>query len=893
MNDKPKKSRKLKHSVNGTAAKGEAPKQNTPFPVVGIGASAGGFEALELFLKHLPENSGLCVVIVQHLDPHHKSLLAELLQRCTPIPVEEITQGLVLQPDHIYVVPPAVILSVKGRALLMSPVEENPSVLLPIDYFFCSLADDFEFYAIGVVLSGMGQDGTLGLKAIKDQGGACFTQSVESAAYDSMPASAIKAGLPDIIGSPEILAREILNYAKNRFAGDGLIVEAGLSEVNGLEKIVTLLRTQTGHDFSTYKANTLQRRIERRMGLQQITEVSDYLKFLHKNPSEATLLFKEMLIGVTRFFRDHQVWDLLKQKGFPQIFSHYQAGAQLRAWTPACSTGEEAYTLAMTFKEALEEVKPAANFTLQIYATDLDQDAIAKARLGEYSDAIAEDVSVERLQRFFVRNEASGYTIGREIRDMVIFAPQDIASDPPFTKLDIITCRNLLIYLVPSLQNKLIPLFHYALNPAGLLMLGSAETVGQADHLFAPLEGKLRLYKRAEGATTMGEWEFPSVYRGASGVPNVPVLSKGIGLKPNLQSITEDLLYQHYTPSALLVTHQGDILYLSGKTGKYLEPPAGKANWNIFVMAKEGLSVALNEVFFKAVRERTTSALRAVPIGANNNLQYVDLIVHPLKASAAASGLVLVVFKDVAPPPLGALEVMHGKNDEARLREMAVELQRAHEELQSTREEMQSSQEELKSTNEELQSSNEELQSTNEELTTSKEEMQSMNEELQTVNHELQAKVEELSEASNDMKNLLNSTDIATLFLDSALCVRRFTNRTAKIIRLIPSDVGRPITDLSMDMDYPKLVDDVHQVLETFVSVEKEISAKEDHWYMVRVMPYCTQDNRIDGVVITFADISVAKKVEAKLIAVKSDLETQLKEKEQEIQAYRKRFGLL
>jgi two-component system CheB/CheR fusion protein len=479
----------------------------------------------------------------------------------------------------------------------------------------------------------------------------------------------------------------------------------------------------------------------------------------------------------------------------------------LRAWTAGCSTGEEAYSLAMVFKEALEQVKPAKNFSLQIFATDLDKDAIDKARAGVYPANISADVSEERLRRFFVKNEHGGYSVKKEIREMVIFAPQNLVMHPPFTKLDFVTCRNLLIYLDAELQKKLMPLFHYSLNSGGILLLGSAETIGTATDLFTPLAGKSRLYRRLDTSRQLNLIEFPSAFTrtrmdtgaASSAQPGATAAA------PNLQSLADQLLLQRYSPAAVLVTNEGDILYVSGKTGKYLEPAAGKANWNLFAMSREGLGNALSEAFHKAVRQKVVVTLKNVKVGTNGGTQVVDITVQPVTSPEALRGMVMVIFTDVAKesaakaPGSSERATIHN----ARLTAMAQELQQAHEDLQAARDEMQTSQEELKSTNEELQSMNEELQSTNEELTTSKEEMQSMNEELQTVNHELQAKVDELSRTSNDMKNLLDSTDIATLFLDDALLVRRFTPQTASIIKLIPGDVGRPITDIVTALDYP------------------------------------------------------------------------------------------
>ena len=549
----------------------------------------------------------------------------------------------------------------------------------------------------------------------------------------------------------------------------------------------------------------------------------------------------------------------------------------LRAWVPGCSTGEEAYSLAMVFKEALERVKPAGNFSLQVFATDLDRDAIDKARAGVYPANIAADVSPERLRRFFVQDE-HGYRVGKEIREMVVFAPQNVIMDPPFTKLDLLICRNLLIYLDPGMQKKLIPLFHYSLNPGGVLFLGSAETIGAFTDLFAPLAGKTRFYRRLDSALPAEPVEFPSSF-----FPDLPhaaaVQPQARMPVPNLQALADQLLLQRFSPAAVLTNDKGDILYISGRTGKYLEPAAGKANWNIFAMAREGLRYELNNAFQKALRQKTAARLKGVKVGTNGGVQALDITVQPISEPAALQGMVMIVFTEVATPPETKAA---GKTPRASARSDSLaalerELQQAREETQTCREEMQTSQEELKSTNEELQSTNEELQSTNEELTTSKEEMQSLNEELQTVNHELQAKVDELSQANNDMKNLLNSTDIATLFLDDALNVRRFTTQTTSIIKLIAGDAGRPITDIATDLDYPGLAADAREVLRTLVFIEKQVATRDGRWFLVRIMPYRTLENRIDGVVITFSNITAAKTLEAQLRQTRSETEKRVK----------------
>ena len=842
-----------------------ASRQRQRFPVVGIGASAGGLEALHQFLAHVPERSGMAYVVVQHLDPTHKGMLVELLQRATRMPVQQTTDLMVVEPDQVYVIPPNKDMSLLHGTLHLLPQSSPRGLSLPIDFFFRSLAEDQQERSIGVILSGMGSDGTLGLRAIKEKAGAAFVQALGSAKFDGMPRSVIDAGLADVIAPVEELPAKIIAYRKHAPHFTRPLIEIEDRARGALEKVFLLLRSHTGNDFSHYKKSTIIRRIERRMGLHQVDTIEHYVRYLRENPREVDLLFKELLIGVTSFFRDPAAWEYLKKDVMPALLSMRASGGVLRAWVPGCSTGEEAYSLAMVFKEAMEPLKPIKNILLQIFATDVDRDAIEQARHGLYPDNIAADVSPERLRRFFVQ-EDRGYRVGKEIREMVVFAPQNIIMDPPFTKLDILSCRNLLIYLSAELQKKIIPLFHYSLNPGGVLFLGSAETIGQFTSLFAPLEGKSRLYRRLEQSVMIAPVEFPSatanIVQSATGAPEVePVVQPKPG-RPNLQALADRLLVQRFSPVGILCNEKGDILYISGRAGKYLEPAVGKANLNIFAMARDGLRFELTSAFSSAVREARVVTVRGIKIGTNGGTQFVDLTVQKLAEPRELRGTVIVVVTDVPAPaeaarPSGKSKA-HRSKEATRLADVEQELQQAREEIQTTREEMQTSQEELKSTNEELQS-------TNEELTTSKEEMQSLNEELQTVNHELQAKVDELSRSNNDMKNLLNSTDIATLFLDGELHVRRFTTPTAKIIKLIPGDAGRPITDIASDLVYGDLAEDAREVLRTLMFKEKQVATSDGRWFVVRIMPYRTIDNVIDGVVITFTDASAARALETTL----------------------------
>ncbi|MCK9606159.1 MAG: PAS domain-containing protein [Methylomonas sp.] len=836
-------------------------KANSIPRIIAIGTSAGGLEALEQFFTPVPADCGVGFVVIQHLDPTYQGILPELLQRLTPMKVAQAEDGVKVKAGCVYVIPSNKDLSIaQGKLYLLDPVAPR-GLRLPIDLFFRALADDQHERAIGVILSGMGSDGTLGLRAVKEHAGLALVQAPDSAKFDAMPHSAIDAGLADIVAPADALWEKIAVCLKQSRRGGYALAEPvlALKSQSALEQIIVLLRARTGNDFAYYKKNTLYRRIERRMGLHQIDAISHYARYLRENLQEQDLLFKELLIGVTNFFRDTVVWEQLKSHAIPALLAEYPKGKQLRAWVSACSTGEEAYSLAMVFKEVLTQSSLEHRFRLQVFATDLDADAIEKARQGCYPAAIAADVSPERLDRFFVA-EGNGYRISKEIREMVIFAQQNIIMDPPFTKLDLLCCRNLLIYLDAACQKKLMPLFHYALTAHGILLLGNAETISNFTDLFTVIDSHSRLYRRSDHALPYADIEFPPKY-----FPVAAMIQSDISAPKtilNMQHQVEQLLLLHYSPAAVLVNAEGDILYIHGRTGKYLEPAAGKANLNIYPMAREGLRHELPNALRLAQQQTEAVVLSGLTLGTNGGSQIINLTVQAIDIPETLKGMLLITFTDVATPK-SRKRGSHSPNVE--LQAALDELQKAREENQSLREEAQSSQEELKSSNEELQSTNEELQSTNEELTTSKEEMQSMNEELQTVNAELHAKVTDLSWVNNDMKNLLNSMEIATVFLDNKLNIRRFTSHTTHLFKLIAGDLGRPLSDIVTDLDYPQLHQDAQDVLSTLVFVEKQVRTRDDRWFKVRVMPYRTQDNVIDGVVITFIDITETKKLEAQL----------------------------
>ncbi|TDY01763.1 chemotaxis protein CheB [Thiohalophilus thiocyanatoxydans] len=847
----------------------DSPQQSTPTTrIVGIGASAGGLVALERFLTQTPPDSGLAYIVVQHLDPTHKALLPELLQRFTTMPVYEAQQDMRIEPDAVYVIPPNTELSVNNRRLKLANPAVPRGMRLPINVLFSSLASAQGERAIAVILSGMGSDGTLGMQAIRAVGGLNVVQEPDSAQFDAMPKSAIAAGCADIVAPPGELPAHILAYVAQVpvpvAATDEKEETQTAAATAPLQNIVRLLQERTRHDFTMYKNSTLQRRIERRMTIHKIATLEMYAEFLRHNTQEIDLLFKELLIGVTSFFRDPEAWQYLADKALPELLSRRKSEPNLRAWVVGCSTGEEAYSLAMIFSEVTERLPRRDQFTLQIFASDLSPDAIAAARHGRYPLSISETVSPERLVRFFTLHN-DYYQINKKIRDMVLFAQHDVVLDPPFTKLDLVACRNLLIYFDSELQRRLLPLFHYSLRSGGILFLGSSETVGRFSYLFTPMDARLRLYSRQDNVqismprTLLST--FPSPTRRTE---EHPVSTTHIN-KPstdNLQAAADHILLQVYAPAAVVLNSDGDIVYISGRTGKYLEPAAGKANWNFYAMLRDGLREPLAQAMKKVETQSEPEHLHGLKVSVPGGVQHVDITLQALHNPPALAGMTMVVFHDVSLAPTGKGK---GKDKDARESAHEAVIQQYLQEIESLRNEARTSREELEITNEELQSTNEELQSANEELTTSKEEMQSMNEELQTINSELQAKLDDLSLAQSDMQNVLNSIDIAILFLDQDLNVRRYTDQAATIINLRESDIGRPLSDLTTSLEYPELHEDALTCLRTLLPTEKQVLSADNHWFAVRIIPYRRLDNVIDGVVITLMDITKTKNLEMKL----------------------------
>ena len=826
------------------------------FPIAGIGASAGGLEAFSMLLENLPNNTGMAFVFVQHLAPGHTSMLTELLARKTSMPVSEIRDGMVIQPNKIYVIPPALNLGIMhGRLHLLTPPEKG-SPHLPIDYFFQSLAQDQGNRAIGVVLSGSASDGTLGLKAIKAQGGITFAQDEVSATYSSMPHSAIMAGHVDFVLPPKSIAAELARLAQQPYIRH-VQIEEQVSK-DSLDKIFLLLRKHTGHDFSGYKRSTIDRRIKRRMALHKIDDLDHYVHYLEKSPNEVKQLFQDILINVTAFFRDPETFEALKEYLFPKLMEKRPPEEPLRIWVPGCSTGEEAFSIAIVLTEFLAD-RPS-NISVQIFASDIDETAIQKARIGIYSENDIAGILPERLQRFFIKT-ASGFQINKMIRDMCIFALQDVIKDPPFSHLDLVCCRNLLIYLGSTLQKKVLTIFHYSLKPSGYLMLGTSETIGSAVDLFALKDKKGKVYiKKSIPTPRFYELGPPISYETTTHVQ--PYRTEKMADK--LHAEAEQLILNSYSPPGVIINEEMEILGFTGRVGPFIEPSSGTANLKLLKMVHPDLLIPLRAAVSEAIKNKTSIKRERMKFHHNDKMQYLNIIVTPLTAaSEIRTYLVLFeaalaaekLFEASAKEPTGP-----GFQDtELRITELEHELQTTREQMQFIINEQVTVNEELQTANEENQSSNEELQSTNEELESAKEELQSTNEELATVNEEMETRNTELEQVNDDLTNLLNSVHLPIVMLNEKLCIRHFTPMARQLLNLIDTDIGRPLRHIKANIDIPNLDGIVTDVIDSVTGKSMETKDNEGHWYSLQIRPYKTSNNRIAGAVLIFIDITDIK----------------------------------
>jgi two-component system CheB/CheR fusion protein len=866
MPRKRKSSKNAKPSVSQkppeSAETPEASLEDKGFPIVGIGASAGGLEALEGFFANMPSDSYMAFVIIQHLDPKHKSIMGDLLQKYTTMRIAGIKDGMPVEPNCIYLNPPDKnVVMLNGIFQLIEPMKTH-GINLPIDCFFRALADDQGSKAICVVLSGTGSDGTLGLKAIKGGGGMTMVQAETQARYSGMPRSAINTGLADFILPVEQMSTELQKYVQHPYI-EGIPRQEIAKEhfENALQKIFVLLRSNLGHDFSNYKETTIRRRIERRMAVHRIDTIDEYVHYLQETPVEMQELFKDLLIGVTNFFRDPEAFETLREKVLPRLIEHQSPDTPIRIWVPGCATGEEAYTLAMLFVETAEMLN--TSYDVQVFASDLDHEAIESARNAVYPESIAADVSPERLRHFFIHEEGT-YKVKKQIRELVVFAKQNLIKDPPFSKLDLVSCRNLLIYLKAGLQKQILPLFHYTLNPNGVLLLGTSESIGEFTDLFVPLDQKAKIFQRKDLVVDK-RLDYPVMpfFEGHPAMPRIE--DKKAPEKIDIRGLIEKIMIADYAPPCVIINDQYQVLYMLGSADRYLIFPSGEPSFDILSVARQGLKQKLRTALRDVVKQKKAIECSGVRVKQNGVFRTVDLVVRPLLDTTFPPGTLLIVFYDRTPPetPAQKTKKVHAeKGIDPYIESLELELQSTKESLQTTIEELETSNEELKSTNEELQSVNEELQSSNEELKTSKEELQSTNEELTTVNTELQHKVNELSRANNDINNLLASTDIGTIFLDIDLRIKRFTPAMKKIFNLINSDIDRPISDITSNLQYATLYDDAKAVLDTLVRKEIEIQNSEGRWYSMRIAPYRTVDNIIDGVVVTFVNITELKRAE-------------------------------
>jgi len=834
----------------------------SPCPVVGVGASAGGLEAFSKLLKSLPAKTGMALVFVQHLDPKRESQLAAILSRETAMPVREAKDGMKIAPDQVYIIPPNASMEISGDRLRIQPRGDGSGQHMPVDQFFSSLAKSRQNKAIGVVLSGTASDGSIGLKMIKANGGITFAEDEASAKYGGMPRNAIATDCVDFILTPEGIAAELARIAKHPFlkvkpgaSADG-VEETG----DGIKSIFMMLRSATGVDFSQYRKSTLNRRIQRRMILHKVDDVGDYVAHLKKYPDDVHALYQDILIHVTGFFREPESFKALEDQVYPKLVHGRQSpGDPIRVWLPGCSTGEEAYSLAISLVEFLG--LRAGETRIQIFGTDVSEQVIEKARQGIYPEDIESEVSPERLRRFFTKVER-GYQINKSVREMCVFARQNVIKDPPFSKLDLISCRNLLIYLEPALQKKLMPVFHYALNPEGYLLLGSAETVGAFDEIFRLVDQKHKIYKKKPGtpriAFTPAAFEYGDV---THEIRRKPVAVTESWSRLDVLKEADRALMSRYCPPAIVVDENMEIVQFRGQINPFIEPAAGEASLSLYKMVREGFQMELRTAIQRAKQSKVGVRKEGMVIHAGGHEKNINLEVIAISAPPLRERCFIITFEEIPLVPESLPKAgKTGKKDDPRVAQLEQELSAMKEHLQAVVEEQEATNEELRSANEEIQSSNEELQSTNEELETAKEELQSTNEELTTVNEELRHANTELTEVNNDLGNLLRSVNLPIIMLDRELRIRRFTPAAQKTMKLLPADIGRSITDLRPDLNLPDLEKMIREVIDNLSTNEREVQDAAGRWYSLQLRPYETSDNKIAGVVMVLFDIDARKR---------------------------------
>jgi two-component system, chemotaxis family, CheB/CheR fusion protein len=843
--------------------------ESAAFPIIGVGASAGGIEAIEGFLRGMPADPGLAIVIVTHLSPDRESLLHEIVKRYTDMPVEICTDGMEVAINQIYVMPADAVLGIDQRRLQLRKTSSRRE-RKPIDIFLSALAVDLGELSGGVILSGGDGDGTLGIKAIKERGGITFAQVADGFGpqHPDMPDTAISTGLIDFAIPVEDMGAKLVEFVR----GSALLEEmiSGAEPVSedqvmdeALPEIYGILRNQVGHDFSGYKTKTFMRRVQRRMQVSQLRTVPGYVERLRQDPQEVGALFRDLLINVTNFFRDEDAFETLATTIMPKLFEGRGADETVRIWVPGCATGEEVFSIAILVREQMDRL--VAIPRVQIFATDIDERALVVARAARYPESLLDSVSPERRARFFI-SDGGSYVVSKDVRELCVFSPHSVIRDPPFSRIDLVSCRNLLIYFGVDVQNQVIPTFHYALRPDGYLFLGSAENVSQFNDLFAPIDKRHRIFRRRSDVAP--SIRLPMVLHGLQAGRASEAMPRRLQLGGiALRQAVDDQVLERFSPPHVVVNHDGDVVYYSTRTGKYLEAPAGAPTRQLLTMARKGLRLDLRTLFREAVETGRAATRDGISVESENGrVQIVNLTIEPLGDRAAGEPLFLVLFSDHGPvlSREEALTRAQTMQDGVTVHTER-ELRETRDRLQSTIEEYETALEELKSSNEELVSVNEEMQSTNEELEASKEELQSVNEELHTVNAELNGKIDALDRANSDLQNLFESTDVATIFLDKTLVIRSFTPAVTKIFNVRPTDKGRPITDLSSKLDLNSFASDIQKVFSDGGSIEKRVNAEEHSThYLIRLAPYRDSDQKIEGVVVTFIDVTSLTQSEAR-----------------------------